>query len=107
MDVLALIIAIIALLMAYMAIQKVGGLGDLKKQTEVLTQIKTAYAHAKAKALPTLVLPVEPRQMAFREIVEEAAVELGHFHYSCHIPDLFSAVVRPEGHPSIIWEDRP
>ena len=46
MDVLALIIAIIALLMAYMAIQKVGGLGDLKKQTEVLTQIGDAIIKA-------------------------------------------------------------
>ena len=46
MDVLALIIAIIALFMAYMAVQKVGGLGDLKKQTEVLTQIGEAIIKA-------------------------------------------------------------
>jgi hypothetical protein len=46
MDVLALIIAIIALFMAYMALQKVGGLGDLKKQTEVLTQIGDAIIKA-------------------------------------------------------------
>ena len=46
MDVLALIIAIIALFMAYMALQKVGGLGDMKKQTEVLTQIGDAIIKA-------------------------------------------------------------
>ena len=39
MDVLALIIAIIAVALAFMAYQKVGGLGDLKQQTEVLTKI--------------------------------------------------------------------
>lgn len=39
MDVLALIIAIIALFLALLAYQKVGGIGDLKKQTEVLSQI--------------------------------------------------------------------
>jgi hypothetical protein len=39
MDALALIIAIIALALAFLAYQKVGGLGDLQKQTEVLTKI--------------------------------------------------------------------
>ncbi|MEJ2067860.1 MAG: hypothetical protein P8Y09_07920 [Deltaproteobacteria bacterium] len=46
MGTLALIIAIIALIMAFMALQKVGGLGDLKKQTEVLTQIGDAIIKA-------------------------------------------------------------
>jgi hypothetical protein len=36
---LALIISIIALYLAFMAYQKVGGLGDRKKQSEALTQI--------------------------------------------------------------------
>jgi hypothetical protein len=39
MDVLALLIAIIALALAFLAYQKVGGLGDLKKHTETLTKI--------------------------------------------------------------------
>ena len=39
MDVLALLIALIALALAFLAYQKVGGLGDLKKHTEGLTQI--------------------------------------------------------------------
>jgi hypothetical protein len=46
MDVLALIIAIIALFLAFLAYQKVGGIGDLKKQTEVLTQIGDAIIKA-------------------------------------------------------------
>lgn len=39
MDVLALLIAIIALALAFLVYQKVGGLGDLKKHTESLTKI--------------------------------------------------------------------
>jgi hypothetical protein len=46
MEALALIIAIIALFLAFLAYQKVGGLGDLKKQTEVLTQIGDAIIKA-------------------------------------------------------------
>ena len=39
MDVLALLIALIAVALAFLAYQKVGGLGDLKKHTEGLTKI--------------------------------------------------------------------
>ena len=46
MDVLALLIAIIALFLAFLAYQKVGGIGDLKKQTEVLAQIGDAIINA-------------------------------------------------------------
>jgi hypothetical protein len=46
MDVLALLVAIIALALAFLAYQKVGGLGDLKKHTEVLTQIGDAIIKA-------------------------------------------------------------
>ena len=46
MAALALIISIIALFLAFLAYQKVGGLGDLKKQTEVLTQIGDAIIKA-------------------------------------------------------------
>ena len=55
---------------------------------EVLDQIRKAYAQAKAKAIPPLVLPEEPAQVAPREIVEEAPIELGHFHVAWHIPEL-------------------
>jgi hypothetical protein len=43
---LALIISIIALYLAFMAYQKVGGLGDRKKQSEALTQIGDALVKA-------------------------------------------------------------
>ncbi len=61
--------------------------GDIKAD-EVIAQIKTAYAQNKAKPLPPTVLPEEPTQAAPREIIEEAAIELAHFHYSWHIPDI-------------------
>ena len=38
--------------------------------------------------MPPSVLPEEPRQIAPREIIEEAPIELAHFHFSWHIPDL-------------------
>jgi len=39
MEILALIISIIALIIAILAYQKVGGVTDLKKQTEVFTNL--------------------------------------------------------------------
>jgi zinc protease len=61
--------------------------GDIKPN-EVLAQIREAYARAKAKALPAVVLPQEPRQTAPREVIEEAPVELGYFHFAWHIPEV-------------------
>jgi zinc protease len=61
--------------------------GDVKA-AEVTTQIREAYAKAKARAIPPSVLPEEPRQTATREVIEEAPIELGHFYVSYHIPDL-------------------
>jgi zinc protease len=61
--------------------------GDVKAG-EVVGQIRDAYAKAKAKAIPPVVLPDEPAQTAPREIVEEAPIEIGHFHMAWHIPDL-------------------
>jgi zinc protease len=61
--------------------------GDVKHD-EVVQQIREAYAKTRAKPLPPLVLPEEPKQTAPREIVEEAPVELGHFHFAWHIPEL-------------------
>ena len=48
MEGLALIISIIALIFAVLAYQKVGGLGDKKKQSEFLTQIGDAIITATA-----------------------------------------------------------
>ncbi len=61
--------------------------GDLKTE-EAVGQIREAYAKNKAKPLPAVVLPEEPKQMGAREVVEQAPVELGHFHFAWHIPDL-------------------
>ncbi len=61
--------------------------GDVQTEA-VIEQIRTAFAGAKARPLPPTVLPREPRQVALREIVEEAAIELGHVHWSWHIPDV-------------------
>ena len=61
--------------------------GDIKSE-EVTAQIRQSYAQTKAKALPSLVLPSEPRQTAPRDIIEEAPIELGYFHFAWHIPDI-------------------
>jgi zinc protease len=61
--------------------------GDIKTE-EVTAQIRQAYAQTKARSLPPMVLPQEPRQTAPREIIEEAPIELGHFHFAWHIPDI-------------------
>ena len=66
--------------------------GDVKN-TDVVAQIKTAYAKSKSKAMPPVVLPLEPKQTAAREIIEEAPVELGHVHFAWHIPELRHADV--------------
>ena len=61
--------------------------GDVKTD-EAVAQIRAAYAKAKARAMPPVVLPAEPRQTAPREIIEEAPIEMGHFHVAWHIPEL-------------------
>jgi zinc protease len=61
--------------------------GDIKAD-EVEEQIRAAFANAKARPHPPAVLPEEPPQMAAREVIEEAPIELGHFHFSWHIPAL-------------------
>ena len=61
--------------------------GDIKAG-EVEAQIREFYKGIKARPLPPVVLPGEPPQAAQREVIEEAAVELGHFHFAWHIPEL-------------------
>ncbi len=61
--------------------------GDVKRD-EVIAQIRAAYEKSKTRAMPPMVLPEEPRQTAPREVIEEAAIELGHFHFAWHIPEL-------------------
>src|SRR2546423_2930192 len=38
--------------------------------------------------MPAVVLPVEPKQTAARELIEEGPIELGHLHFAWHIPEL-------------------
>jgi zinc protease len=61
--------------------------GDVKND-KVVAQIRNAYINSKARPLPPIVLPEEPKQTAPRQIVEEAPIELGHFHFAWHIPEL-------------------
>ncbi len=86
--------------------------GDVK-QDEVVAQIRDAYAKSKSKPLPPAVLPEEPKQIAMREVIEEASIELGHFHCSWHIPELrhpdvpvldVLAVLLGNGHSSRLYQ---
>jgi zinc protease len=61
--------------------------GDVKN-ADVVAQIKTAYAKTKSRAMPPVLVPLEPKQTGERTIIEEAAVELGHVHFAWHIPEL-------------------
>lgn len=61
--------------------------GDVKTD-DVLAQIREAYAKTPSRPLPPIVLPAEPKQAGPRQVIEEAPIELGHFHFSWHIPEL-------------------
>lgn len=61
--------------------------GDVQTDA-VIEQIQKAFANSPARPLPPTVLPCEPRQVALREISEDAPIELGHVHWSWHIPDV-------------------
>lgn len=54
---------------------------------ELVAQVKAAFAGTTGRPVPQPVLQAEPRQTSPRERVEEAPVELGHFHIAWHIPD--------------------
>ncbi|MBI3874470.1 MAG: insulinase family protein, partial [Verrucomicrobia bacterium] len=55
--------------------------GDVRAE-EVLAQLRESFAKTKARALPPLVIPQEPKQTAPREVIEESPIELGHLHFS-------------------------
>src|SRR5438477_4405507 len=61
--------------------------GDVT-ESQVIAQIREAYAKSRARPSPPLVLPDEPKQTAPREIIEEAPIEIGYFHFAWHIPEL-------------------
>ncbi len=61
--------------------------GDFKTE-QVEAQIRDAFAKVRVRPLLPQVLPEEPRQAGPRDIIEEAPIELGHFHMAWHIPDV-------------------
>ncbi len=61
--------------------------GDIKAD-DAIAQITCAFKGSKARAMAPTVLPPEPKQTGGRDIIEEAAIELGHFHMTWHTPDL-------------------
>ena len=61
--------------------------GDINAK-EVEGQIRTAFAKNGARPLPPFQLTEEPTQVAAREVIEEAPIELAHMHMSWHIPDV-------------------
>ena len=55
---------------------------------EVSQWIKDCYADQPARPLPPVHLPVEPRQVALREVIDEGPFEHTHFHFAWHVPDV-------------------
>ena len=61
--------------------------GDIDRDA-VVAQIREAYTKSKARSLPPMVLPEEPTQTCARDVLEEAAIELGYMHMVWHMPEL-------------------
>ncbi len=61
--------------------------GDIAAES-VEQQLKELYKTSKAMPVPPLYIPEEPVQTARRTFIEEASIELGHVHFSWHIPDV-------------------
>ena len=55
---------------------------------DVIAQVEASFAKSQARPVPVSVVPAEPSQTSGREVIEEAPVELGHFHFAWHIGDL-------------------
>jgi len=60
--------------------------GDFQAD-EMIRRITAAFSGTGARAVPVSHPPLEPLQTAPRDVVEEAPIELGHFHMAWHIPD--------------------
>jgi zinc protease len=87
--------------------------GDID-QGAVVTQITQAFAATPARPVPPTPWQDEPRQVAPRELVEEASVELAHFHFAWHTPDIrhgdvpaldVLAAVLGAGHSSRLFQE--
>jgi len=60
--------------------------GDINAD-EMLARITAAFAGSGARAVPASHPFPEPLQTSPREVIEQASVELGHFHIAWHIPE--------------------
>jgi zinc protease len=87
--------------------------GDVKAE-EVVAQMHAAFKNSPAQPLAPDYLAPEPRQTAPREVVEEAPIELGHLHFSWHIPDVrhadvpaldVLAVILGQGYSSRLYQE--
>jgi len=54
----------------------------------VEAQIRESFSKTPARPIQHVPYPLEPQQTSPRQVIEEAPVELAHYHYSWHIPDL-------------------
>ena len=61
--------------------------GDVQAEA-VEEQIRQAFSQAIPHALASPVVAEEPPQIASREVIEEAPIQLGHVHLSWHIPNV-------------------
>ncbi len=60
--------------------------GDIQTDA-VEQQIREHFKESKSMPVAPVFLPPEPIQTARRELIEEAAIELGRLHFSWHIPE--------------------
>ncbi|MDG1890396.1 MAG: pitrilysin family protein [Verrucomicrobiota bacterium] len=61
--------------------------GDIHPE-HVIEQVSEAYSGASFSPLPPILIPDEPPQSSPRQRIEEASIELGHAHFSWHIPGI-------------------
>lgn len=61
--------------------------GDVRRE-EVEAWVREGYKEARARPMAPAYFPAEPTQTSPREVLEEAPVELTHFHMAWHTPDI-------------------
>jgi len=58
------------------------------RPADVIEQVTAGFSAARGRAIVDSVLPIEAPQTAPRETLDEAPIELCHFHMAWHIPEL-------------------
>ncbi|MCF7669275.1 MAG: insulinase family protein, partial [Verrucomicrobia bacterium] len=56
--------------------------------SKVEAQIREAFESTPMQPLPPQSMHEEPQQMAQRLLIEEAPIEMAHFHFGWHVPDI-------------------